>query len=68
MSMIKIDEKIIPLESLTKEEKAAAWEIMAKRIGGSITDYVNRHPEHYDCVAAALKSAQKHPWQVGDSS
>lgn len=62
MSMIKIGGDVVPLESLTEDEKAAAWEIMAKRISESITDYVNRHPEHYEVVAEALEWAKEHPW------
>lgn len=62
MSMIKIDGKLVPLESLTKEEKAYAWEVMSNRISQSITDYVNRHPEQYDSVVAALEWANEHAW------
>lgn len=62
MSMIKIDDKVVPLESLTKEEKADAWGTMSKRIGESITDYVNRHPEEFETVAAALEWAREHAW------
>ena len=47
----------VPLSSLTPEEKAACWEVMAKRIGQAITDYVNRHPEQYELVRKALLDA-----------
>ncbi len=62
MSMININDKSVSLESLTPEEKNSAWEAMAKRIGDSITDYVNRHPEQYEKVVAALNWAKEHPW------
>lgn len=62
MSIIKIDGKLVPLETLTKEEKAAAWDTMSQRISQSITDYVNRHPEQYDDVVAALEWAAEHAW------
>lgn len=54
-SMISINGgEYVPLSSLTPEEKAECWAIMAKRIGQAITDYVNLHPEHYDLVMKAL--------------
>lgn len=61
-SMIRIGDKVVPLASLSKEEKSNAWAIMASRISESITDYVNRHPEDYETVAAALKWAKEHAW------
>lgn len=62
MSMIKTSDGIIPLESLSKEEKSRVWNIMADRIGEAVTDYVNRHPEDIEAVAAALEWAREHPW------
>lgn len=62
MSMIRIDGKLVPLDSLSKEEKSAAWDTMAKRIGDSVTEYLYRHPEHYEAVAAALEWAKEHAW------
>lgn len=62
MSMININDKAVPLESLTQEEKSAAWKTMAERISESVTDYVNRHPEQYETVTAALNWAKEHPW------
>jgi cobalamin biosynthesis protein CbiD len=47
----------VPLSSLTKEEKDAAWEIIAERISRTITEYVDQHPEEYTIVRDALINA-----------
>ncbi len=52
--MVYPDGRTVPFNSLTAEEKAEWWERTAKRIGQAITDYVNRHPEHYELVRNAL--------------
>ena len=54
-SMISINGgEYVPLSSLTPEEKAACWAIIAERLGQVITDYVKQHPEQYDVVKKAL--------------
>lgn len=52
--MVYPDGRTVPFESLSTAEKAECWERIAKRIGQAITDYVNRHPEHYELVRNAL--------------
>lgn len=52
MSTIRIGDKTVPLESLSKEEKADAWSKISKRITDTFTEYMNRHPEDKASIAA----------------
>lgn len=47
----------VPFESLTSEERQAWASSVMDRIGKAISDYVKRHPEHYQVVRDALLSS-----------
>lgn len=61
-SMIQNDDDLMLLNALPVQERECAWEIIAKRIGATVADFVRQNPEHYDDVVKALQWAYDHPW------
>lgn len=61
-STIQIGDEVRYWDELTPKERHDIWEVMAKRIGKTIEEYVLANPDQYERVKAGLEWAAEHPW------